>query len=154
MSKAQSTTREDRAAALIEQGAVRLHPGEGTATVKGRTGTYTITKRDGCNCPDARNRGSNCYHALAARQLCQMYRECAKQARETGQVRLPVELMKALGGVGTDEPAPESWSKPLTYCKTCGSALVKGMCGAVGDWEARRQATYEALTDDLFGAAA
>ena len=57
MSKRDSTTREARAQALLNTGAVSLFVGQGYALVQGSgSNVYRVTK-DGCTCPDAAQRG-------------------------------------------------------------------------------------------------
>ncbi len=107
----QSTTREDRAIALIDAGAVTLNL-DGTATVKGSgQAVYTVSKQ-GCTYPDYAKRGADlgdadfmCKHRIAAQALCQAYRQCQCEARETGRTRLPANLAKALPRGAAASPA-------------------------------------------------
>ena len=98
--RTQSTTdltpRQTKALALINAGAITLNL-DGTATVRGSgKATYTVTKSDGCSCPDRARRGPGCKHELACQALCEVYRACQREARATGRTRLPAALAKAL----------------------------------------------------------
>lgn len=154
MVKAKYPSKADKAQALIDAGAVRLFPGLGYATVVGSKGdTYTITRQDGCNCPNGKSRDPrSCYHAEAARILCEEYRRLSAQARETGRVTIPPALMRALGGyrdveapslrlpaelvaaIGSPEPPPvpagaERDGRGVIRCLKCGSPLTPdGRC--------------------------
>lgn len=136
MVSSKSTTREERAAALIREGRVRLHPGKGIATVAGSKGeTYTVTKTS-CTCPDFTARGLDCKHRIAARQLCAEYRAAAAQARNGETVRPSVGLLRALGWLA-ETPAPAPVAVPtgalvdrtgVPYCGKCGADVVNGLC--------------------------
>lgn len=135
MAKTKYPSKADKAQALIDSGAVRLFPGRGYATVIGSTGnTYTITRQDGCNCPNSKSRDPrSCYHAEAARILCGLYHDCAKQARETGRVRIPPALYRALGGYRDVEASPPPAPIPagaLVDEPTCDTTGHEGVGGA------------------------
>ena len=150
MDTMQDTKRQAKAQALIAAGAVTLKPGTGTALVRGSNGEqYTVTKTS-CSCADHLARGGDCKHRIASRILCGLYRDCAKQARETGRVTIPPSLMRAIGGY-RDVEAPaasvptcrhgeragcpvcesEAWAREdREDCLKCGAALVNGRCPA------------------------
>ncbi len=93
------TSREAKAIALIDAGAVTLNL-DGSATVRG-SGTVVYTVRSGvCTCPDFTRRGIDCKHVLACRALCQVYRQCKADALATGRTCLPAHLAKALPHAG------------------------------------------------------
>ena len=110
----QSTTREQRAQALIDAGAVTLLVGTGTAEVKGSKGAvYTVT-RDGCCCPDRTKRGQACKHELSVKALCEMFREHRSEAKASGKTRIPAALARALANA-----TPATAAK--AGCTVCGA---------------------------------
>lgn len=103
MSKSKST-RESRAMELLEAGKIALFVGKGYAVATGSKGeTYRVTKQ-GCECPDFRRRQQACKHITATTILCELARAARRDA-ETGKVRLPAVLAKALANA-TSAPAP------------------------------------------------
>lgn len=137
MAKTQDTTREARAQQLITEGRVTLRPGTGTALVRGSKGETYVVTREACSCLDFVSRGVDCKHRLAAKELCSLYRECAKQARETGRVTIPPALMRAIGGYRDVEAPPPPAPVPagalvddrgVAYCHNCGEDLINGYC--------------------------
>ncbi len=112
-----STTREDRAIALIDAGAVTLNF-DGTATVKGSGKAQYLVTKQGCPCPDYTQRGEQvglCKHLLAVKALCQVYRACREEARTTGRTRLPANLAKALPRGAAAAPAPKLTVDDILY---------------------------------------
>lgn len=141
-------SRDEKARLLVANGAVTLRPGTGTALVRGSNGEEYVVTKTSCSCPDFARRGLDCKHRIAAREICCLYRQCARQARETGRVTIPPQLGWALGmyrDVEAQPPAPAcrrhgeplpctgcDWEKferdLVTRCMTCGSRLVDGYC--------------------------
>lgn len=99
-----TTTREDRAMALIESGAVSLVVGRNWSIVRGSGKASYRVSRDGCTCPDFTKRAVECKHIIAVRGLCGAYRVVRAQAKRTGRCRLPSALGRALAN-GTVELA-------------------------------------------------
>lgn len=128
----EKSNRYERAQQLLTEGRVRLHPGTGTATVHGRTGTYTVRKDSGCDCPDAFNRDAlNCYHAVAVKAVCAEYRHLAKLARQGQTVRPSVTLLRALGWqveASASAPAREPWNLGHEVRPTDGTMAYSGRC--------------------------
>ena len=96
MSKPQSTTRETKAAELIQSGAVQLFIGEARAEVRGSRGVSYIVTREGCSCPDRQYRGAGCCHELAVKQLCDEFRACRAAAERGERIRPSRHLLQAL----------------------------------------------------------
>ena len=120
MVTSQSTTREARAQALIDAGAVTLYVGQGYAEVKGSNSvTYTVTK-DACGCPDFVRRGVDCKHRIAAQQLCAEYRQLKAAAQRGERVRPSTALLQAIRW-------PEK-PKAKVGCKECGAPTDFDVC--------------------------
>ena len=119
MATRQSTSRETKAQALIESGAVTLHLGRGYAHVAGSGGKVYQVSANGCTCPAFAKRGPGCKHELAVRELCRLFREHRSEARTTGRTRMPAVLARALANA---TPAP------VTTCRDCGRPARSGLC--------------------------
>ena len=113
------STRETRAQALLDSGAVSLFVGKGFAYVRGSGDALYKVTSDGCTCPDFAKRGPGCKHEIAVRRLCAMYREHRSEARATGRTRMPAALAKALANA---TPLP---SHP---CRECGAPTIHDVC--------------------------
>ena len=114
------TSRETKAQELIDAGAVALFVGHGYAEVRGSKGvTYTVT-RDACGCMDYLRRGgaTDCKHRIAARRLCQEYRELKAKAAAGERVRPSTALLRAIRW-------PE---KPKAGCRECGAPTDFDVC--------------------------
>ena len=112
-----NTSRESKAQALLESGAVQLFVGQGHALVTGSKGTtYRVTKA-GCECPDAVKRQRDCYHTLAVKQLCAEYHRL-KLAAELGErVKPSAALVAAI-----------RWPEKPSGCRDCGKPTSQGLC--------------------------
>ena len=114
LTSTKSTTREARAQALIDSGAVTLYVGQGYATVKGSGNvSYTVTK-DACGCPDFQRRGINCKHRIAARWLCTEFRLLKELAQRGERVRPSTALLQAIRW--PEKPKAKA-------CRDCGRPL-------------------------------
>ena len=118
----QSTTREARAQALIDSGAVTLYVGEGRAEVRGSRGVTYVVTRDQCGCPDFQRRGTDCKHRLAAKALCAEYRELKVAAERGERVRPSTALLQAIRW-------PEK-PKANAGCTECGAPTDFDLCSA------------------------
>ena len=119
MSKRDSTTREARAQALLNTGAVSLFVGQGYALVQGSgSNVYRVTK-DGCTCPDRQKRGLPCKHEIAVKLLCGEYRAWKAKAGQGERIRPSSALLQAIWW-------PE---KPkTTECQGCGAPTDFDFC--------------------------
>ena len=115
-----STTREARAQALIDSGAVTLFVGEGRAEVRGSEGVVYVVTKTSCGCKDFTQRGVEwCKHRLAAKALCAEYRALKAKAAAGERVRPSSALLAAIRW--PEKPAP-------TGCRDCGRPTTQGLC--------------------------
>lgn len=132
--------RDAKAQILIDTGKVHLLVGERHALVDGSRGEQYRVNRDGCTCPDWTNRQpeGGCGHMRAVKRLCDLYKALRVVARETGRVRIPPALYRALGGYRDVEASPPPVPVPagalvddngVPYCAKCGADLTPdGYC--------------------------
>ena len=124
-----TTSRETKAQALLESGAVELYIGLGVATVQGSKGTiYHVSRGTGCDCPDRIRRDQPCKHELAVKQLCDEYHRLKLAAQRGEKVRPSRHLLQALrwpvkktGGQGVQ-------FAPHTGCRECGRPTQQDLC--------------------------
>ena len=116
------TTREARAQALIDAGAVTLYVGQGYAEVRGSKGVTYFVTRDQCGCPDFQRRAADCKHRIAAQRLCAEYRRLKAAAQRGERVRPSTALLQAIRW-----PERPKATEP-TGCKECGAPTDFDIC--------------------------
>ena len=115
-----STTREARAQALIDSGAVTLFVGEGRAEVRGSEGVVYVVTKTSCGCKDFTQRGVElCKHRLAAKALCAEYRQLKAAVERGERVRPSSALLAAIRW--PEKPKAEA-------CRDCGRPTTQGLC--------------------------